>query len=84
MTVAPLDEMTPAEVREYVEALEHKVKELTQKTDNTKKLTPGEVNLMRRMHGDRSMTTRELADIFAVNKGTVSRILRGEYYAEVR
>lgn len=84
MSIAPLDEMTPSEVREYVEALEYKVRELTQKTDNRKKLSAGEVNLMRRMWVDGDRTQTELADIFAINRATVSRIVRGEYFAELR
>ena len=84
MAIAPLHVMTHSEITEYVESLEYQIKEMTQKLNNSKKLSAGEVNLMRRMWNDGGRTQRELADIFAVNRATVSRIVRGEYYASVR
>lgn len=84
MSIAPLETMTFSDIVEYVDNLEYEVKELRQKTDNRKKLSVGEVNLMRRMWNDGGRTQVELADIFAINRATVSRIVRGEYYASAR
>lgn len=80
MPLAPVETMTELERIEYIEHLEREVRLLTAKTNNTKRLEMWEVRLMRRMYEDGS-TQRQLADIFDVNRGTVSRIVRGVYYA---
>lgn len=52
-------------------------------TDNTKKLSPDDVRRIRR-DSAAGLSNRELADTYDVNPATVSRIVRGQYHANVR
>lgn len=83
MSVAPLETMTLGEIYEYVETLEAEVKTLRKKSDNTKKLDRRDAERMRALYASEKWTQAELAEAFAVNDATVSRIVRGIYYAAV-
>lgn len=52
--------------------------------DNSKKLTPGDVRRLREEYRTTGMTQRELAEIWDLNRATVSRIVRGIYHPRVR
>lgn len=80
MTLAPVEAMTTNDLVEYIDSLERQVRDLTAKTDNRKRLEPWEVSLMRKMYHDET-PQYELAEIFNVSTGTVSRIVRGIYHA---
>lgn len=51
--------------------------------DNSKKLSADDVRRMRRDAAS-GLSQRELADIYEVHPATVSRIVRGQYHANVR
>lgn len=65
--------------RDEVDRLNAVVAELTRKNDNRKKLTPGEVTIIRGMVRS-GYSQREVAAIFDVSSPTVSRLIRGIYH----
>lgn len=77
MTV-DLSGLTFGEIYEYVGALEGQVRTLTKKTDNRKKFSRRDVEMMKRLSQD-GRTHAEIADIFDCNRATVSRNVRGIY-----
>lgn len=83
MALVDLSAMTIQETHEYVEFLENEVKDLRRKTDNRKKLTGREVDMIKRLWDDGNgvRTQAELAEIFNVNPATISRTVRGIYHA---
>ena len=64
-----------------LEENERLIKELEQKPvmDNRPKLTEADVKTIRGLKRG-GMSVREIADIYDVNKSTISRIVRGEYH----
>ncbi|WP_280485411.1 hypothetical protein [Nocardia cyriacigeorgica] len=64
----------------YIASLEAQIAELKAKSDNRKKLSPRDVQLIRRFGNTTGMPHREIADAFEVNRATVSRILNGTYH----
>lgn len=83
MAIAPLDDMTMSEIRQYVEKLEDDNRILRRKTRNGRKLDYSDVRRLREMHQSGVYTQRELAESFDLNPATVSRILAGTYYRAV-
>jgi|HigsolmetaAR201D_1030396.scaffolds.fasta_scaffold177436_1 helix-turn-helix, Psq domain. len=69
------------ELQQYVVFLEDRVEQLENKTDNRKKLRPFEVRQIRALWKTGQVTQAELADQYNVNPATISRIVRGIYYA---
>ncbi|MFE2997957.1 helix-turn-helix domain-containing protein [Nocardia sp. NPDC059246] len=61
--------------------LDAEVNTLKRKTDNRKKLSPREVELIRRL-ASQGFSHRTLADSFDVNKSTVSRTVNNTYHKE--
>jgi DNA-binding MarR family transcriptional regulator len=53
---------------------------LLQEPTNQKKLTDREVKEIRNLARTSDLTQREIADCYAVNPATVSRIVRGVYH----
>jgi DNA-binding MarR family transcriptional regulator len=51
-----------------------------QEPNNQKKLTDREVKEIRNLARTSDLTQREIADCYAVNPATVSRIVRGVYH----
>lgn len=82
MALAPLNTMTPDELKEYVEALEGENQELRAKTDNRRKLSPQEVRLIRRL-AEEDKSNTEIAEIFDVNPETVRRTVLRAYHKDV-
>jgi len=82
MPIAPVETMTLDEIYEYIETLERENKVLRRKTDNSRRLDIKDARRIRQMYAGGRWKQRELADVFDVNKGTISRIVRGEYYPE--
>ena len=83
--VTPLSvllKMDKEDLIEYIATLENEVQELRAKTDNTHKLSPEEVRLIRRSAG--TYTYAELAEEFCVNPETIRRTVLGEYHRDVR
>lgn len=64
-----------------VTELEARVVTLESKTNNRRKLSPTDVNQIKRLSG--SMTQRELSEIYRVNSGTISRIVNNVYHKGV-
>lgn len=83
MALAPVKDMTVSELIEYIEKLETENRGLRKKTDNRRKLDERDAARIRRLHASGNWTQAALADAFNVNDGTISRIVRGVYYAEV-
>lgn len=54
--------------------------ELKAKCDNHKKLGRREVATLRRLASTTGMTQVEIAEIYGINRATVSRIVRGIYH----
>lgn len=82
MAMAPLNTMSLDEIKEYVEALEQEITVLRKKTDNRKKLDPRDAERIRALADSGRWTQVELAEAFNVNDATISRIVRGVYYAD--
>lgn len=70
------------ELAAILEEKERTISQLKAKGDNRKKLSPIEARRIRSMHSTGNYSQRELADSFDVNPVTVSRIIRGSYYAD--
>ena len=81
MLKAKLDQMTLHEIVAYVRDLEKENQELREKTDNSKKLDPRDAKRIRELYDSGNWSQWELARAFAVNPATISRIVRGVYYA---
>lgn len=81
MALAPLTKMTHDEIVEYVEKLEQENMQLRKKTDNTKKLDERDAQRIRSLYDSGNWTQDELGVAFNVNDATISRIVRGIYYA---
>ena len=79
--IAPVEVMNRLELIEYIEKLEEEVQELRAKTDNTHKLSPEEVRLIRRSAA--MYTYAELAEEFCVKPETIRRTVLGEYHRDV-
>ncbi len=54
--------------------------DVLQEPNNQKKLTDREVKEIRNLARTSDLTQREIADCYAVNRATVSRIVRGVYH----
>jgi DNA-binding MarR family transcriptional regulator len=54
--------------------------DVLQEPNNQKKLTDREVKEIRNLARTSDLTQREIADCYAVNPATVSRIVRGVYH----
>lgn len=81
MPKVSLEKMTLREIIAYVRDLEAENKELRRKTDNSKKLDARDVQKIRQLYESGNWKQKELADAFNVNDATISRIVRGIYYA---
>src|SRR5690606_16535271 len=81
MPKVSLEKMTLREIIAYVRDLEAENKELRRKTDNSKKLDARDVQKIRQLYESGNWKQNELADAFNVNDATISRIVRGIYYA---
>lgn len=82
MPKVSLEKMTLREIIAYVRDLEAENKELRRKTDNSKKLDARDVQKIRQLYASGNWKQKELADAFNVNDATISRIVRGIYYAD--
>lgn len=51
-----------------------------QKVSNRRKLTKVEVQNIFMLHRNTSLTTREIADMYDVNRSTIYRTLKGVYH----
>lgn len=80
MALAPVKDMTVSELIEYIEKLEKENRELRRKTDNRRKLDERDAARIRRLHASGNWTQADIAEMFNVNDGTISRIVRGIYY----
>ncbi|QIS16443.1 hypothetical protein [Nocardia arthritidis] len=72
----------PADIetlKRRISELERENTELRRKTDNRKKLSAREVELIRRL-GGQGYPHRMLAESFDVNKATISRTINGTYH----
>ncbi|RJQ79939.1 helix-turn-helix domain-containing protein [Pseudonocardiaceae bacterium YIM PH 21723] len=74
-----------------IAALQRRIAELTEEnrrlrsaTANRRKLTASEVKSIRVLHRTGRFTQRHIADIYAVNPATVSRIVRDLYWPQPR
>ncbi|ATL72368.1 hypothetical protein CRH09_35765 [Nocardia terpenica] len=63
-----------------IAALKRENEILKAKTDNRKKLSPWDVQLIRRFWSTAGLTHQDLAEMFEVNRSTISRILNGTYH----
>lgn len=64
-----------------IDELEAENKALRAKYDNRKKLSPEDVNWIRRLYKSARATQSELADMYKVSGPTISRTVRGIYHA---
>ena len=60
--------------------LQEEVDRLRGSTNNAKKLSPREVERIRNQARSGRFSQRQIADMYGVNPGTVSRIVRGIYH----
>jgi ribosome-binding protein aMBF1 (putative translation factor) len=80
MPLAPVENMTQAEIYEYIESLERENRELRRKTDNSRRLDERDAQRIRTMYGSGKWKQADLADVFNVNPGTISRIVNNHYW----
>lgn len=66
-----------------IEELEEENRELRAKLDNRPKLSPRDVEMVRRLGATTGLSHQELADIFGVNRATISRTLNHTYHKDV-